>query len=254
MLGLFSKLVFLGSRQKQILCRGIPVFTWHKVGPVPPNSRDLYLYVSSEEFDRQLAELKAAGYSSSFPESIWSPKADEKPVVLAFDDAFANVLEHGLPVLARHSFRAIQFAVAGSLGLRNDWDIAKGDVGEPLMDEQQLREWLAAGHGLGSHSLPHKNLRHGTEPELRAEVFDSKKKLEDTFGIAVEHFCYPYGSYNPAVRDMEAEAGYRTACTVEFGVNDQATPRHEIKRIIPLSSWALAGKALHRLRRKVTRR
>ena len=49
----------------------------------------------------------------------------------------------------------------------------------------------------------------------RAEIFDSKRALEDRFGIPIRHFCYPYGDYNRAVRDLVEEAGYATACTVQ---------------------------------------
>src|SRR3954468_6770196 len=134
MLGTFSKLVFLGAAQKRVLDQGVPVFTWHKLGPVPSNSRDPYLYQSAREFDAQLGALRAAGYHSGSLDDIYGTAQLEKIAVLTFDDAFANVLAHGLPALAKHKFQAIQFAVAGRIGQLNDWDISKGDAGERLMD------------------------------------------------------------------------------------------------------------------------
>jgi peptidoglycan/xylan/chitin deacetylase (PgdA/CDA1 family) len=67
--------------------------------------------------------------------------------------------------------------------------------------------------------------------DAREEIFASKKKLEDLFGIAVEDFCYPYGDWNESVRDLVVEAGYRTACTTEFGLNTPATPPLALRRI-----------------------
>jgi hypothetical protein len=49
--------------------------------------------------------------------------------------------------------------------------------------------------------------------------------------VAVEHFCYPYGDWNPQVRDLVCEIGYRAACTTDFGVNSAGVSRFELKRI-----------------------
>ena len=100
------------------------------------------------------------------------------------------------------------------------------------MDEAQIREWLAAGHEIGSHTLTHPFLTRISPQRAREEISASKKKLEDRFGRPVRHFCYPYGDWNPAVRDLVMAAGYETACTTEFGVNTGATPPFELKRIL----------------------
>ena len=52
----------------------------------------------------------------------------------------------------------------------------------------------------------------------REEIAASKKALEDRFGFAVKHFCYPYGEVSPAVRDTVAEAGFETAVTTVPGI------------------------------------
>jgi peptidoglycan/xylan/chitin deacetylase (PgdA/CDA1 family) len=182
------------------------------------------------------------------------PTAQTQPIlktVITFDDACCNAFENSLAPLARHGFHAIQFVVADFLGRNNEWDIAKGDSPEKLMDEQQVRDWLAGSHEIGSHSSTHPNLRHITLAQAREEISSSKKSLEDRFGVAVQHFCYPYGSWNESVRDLVVEAGYRTACTMTFGVNTVSAPPFELRRIIPLSSLELLRKCEHRLRKKM---
>jgi peptidoglycan/xylan/chitin deacetylase (PgdA/CDA1 family) len=99
------------------------------------------------------------------------------------------------------------------------------------MDAAQVRDWLGAGHAIGSHSLTHARLTRLTLRDAREEIFASKKKLEDDFGVAVEHFCYPYGDWTEPVRELVMEAGYRTACTTQFGVNTPATPPLTLHRI-----------------------
>jgi peptidoglycan/xylan/chitin deacetylase (PgdA/CDA1 family) len=235
------------------MSRGAPVLTYHKIAAAPARSRDPFLYVAPAIFDQQLRALRQAGYSSGSLDDLLPIKVSQK-VVLTFDDGFGNVVEHGLSILAKNQFHAIQFLVAGALGAQNSWDISKGDTPERLMDKGQVKQWLAAGHQIGSHSMSHRNLKKLSEADLREEIFASKKLLEDQFGVEVRHFCYPFGGYNDRVRDLVEKAGYRTASTVVFGVNDADTSPFELKRIIPLSNREMLRKIRHRAMAKVSRR
>ena len=213
-----------------LFATGNPVLTYHQLGPAPRGVRLKGLFVNARLFDRQLAELRAAGFSSG---SLGECAGRLRPgrVVLTFDDGFASVLRHGLEPLARHRFHAVQFLVADLLGKSNAWDQVHGEVSSPLMDVAQIREWLAAGHEIGSHTLTHPQLTRLSPAAAREEIAASKKKLEDVFGRAIEHFCYPYGDWNPAVRDLVIAAGYRTACTTDHGVNTAAVLPFELRRI-----------------------
>jgi len=252
MLGWFSARIFLSSAEQRLCEHSVPILSYHKIAPPPPATRDPFLYHRPNRFDEQLAALCQRGYASATLAEALHPRDNAgRKVIITFDDGCANVLEHGLGPLARHQFQATQFLVSSFLGRTNEWDVAKGDVPERLMDEAQVREWLTAGHEIGSHSATHRNLRHLSPAEAREEIFASKKSLEDRFGLKVRHFCYPYGSWNPAVRDLVAEAGYQTACTMRFGVNLAGASPFELRRITPLSSLETLAKIRHRLGRKL---
>lgn len=203
-----------------LFATGVPILTYHKLGPRPPGVRLKGLYVSAALFDRQLAELRAAGFTScSLTDAAGATENRGLRLVVTFDDGFRNVFQYGLEPLARHHFQAVQFLVSDRLGQSNDWDEGAGEAAEGLMDEAQVREWLAAGHQIGSHTRTHPHLPELAPDRAREEITASKKSLEDRFGVAIEHFCYPYGDWNESVRRAVAQAGYRTACTVEPGVN-----------------------------------
>jgi peptidoglycan/xylan/chitin deacetylase (PgdA/CDA1 family) len=211
---------------------GVPVLTYHKVGPRPPRVRLKGLYLNPRLFAAQLAGLRAAGFRSVSPGEVTAAADNQaRRLALTFDDGCLNVLTHALAPLADHGFHAIQFLVADRLGQTNDWEQREGEAPELLMSAAEVRDWLAAGHQIGSHTLTHPHLTRLAPARAREEIAASRRKLEDTFGVAVEHFCYPYGDWNLWVRDLVAEAGYRTACTVEFGVNTAATPPLELRRI-----------------------
>src|SRR5262249_30852438 len=154
-------------------------------------------------FARQLRELRRAGFSSVSLDDAASPGGHSPlRIAITFDDGFRNVLEHGLPALEATGFRAVQFLVAGRLGGTNAWEAAEGERGERVMEAGEVREWLAAGHEIGSHTMSHAWLTRLPPDEAREEIVTSKKSLEDTFGRSVEHFCYPYGDWSPKVRDL----------------------------------------------------
>jgi peptidoglycan/xylan/chitin deacetylase (PgdA/CDA1 family) len=210
---------------------GVPVLMYHKLGPRPGGVRLKGLYVSERLFARQVGELRDAGFRTPPVSEVFPVREKrEREVVITFDDGFANVLRHGLAPLETAGFRAIQFLVADRLGRTNDWDAPQGEVMEPLMDVAQVRDWLAAGHDIGSHTCTHPFLTRLSPGEAREEIEASRKKLEDTFGRAIEHFCYPYGDWNDAVRDRVMAAGYKTAFTTEEGVNAAGGSVYGLKR------------------------
>jgi peptidoglycan/xylan/chitin deacetylase (PgdA/CDA1 family) len=214
---------------RELLALGNPILTYHKLGPRPARVRLKGLYVSTALFGRQLAELRAAGFTSGLLSHCAGP-LKLRQIVITFDDGYVNVLQHGVKPLAAHGFKAIQFLPVNLLGKSNEWDVAAGEAPEPIMDASQIREWLAAGHYIGSHTLDHPRLTQLSIAGAREQVASSSKKLEDLFGVVIEHFCYPYGDWNRAVRDLVVEAGYQTACTTDSGVNGPADSPFELKR------------------------
>jgi len=205
---------------------------YHKIAPRPRRVRLKGLYVAPATFRRQLAELRENGFASCSPEEARQEGASVPRMALTFDDGFRSVFQNAVEPLAEGGWRAMQFLVSNCIGKLNEWDLRDGEAPELLMDAAEVRDWIGAGHAIGSHSLTHARLTRLTLRDAREEIFASKKKLEDTFGVAVEHFCYPYGDWSEPVRDLVIEAGYRTACTTQFGVNTPATPAFALCRII----------------------
>jgi peptidoglycan/xylan/chitin deacetylase (PgdA/CDA1 family) len=216
---------------RSLFSTGVPILMYHKIAPRPPRVRLKGLYVTPANFVRQMAELSEGGFVACSPAEACAKSRSALRVALTFDDGFRNVFQNAIEPLARHGLRALQFLVVQFIGKLNEWDLREGEAPEMLMDAAQVRDWLGAGHAIGSHSLTHARLTRLTLRDAREEIFASKKKLEDTFGVAVEHFCYPYGDWSEAVRDLVIEAGYRSACTTEFGVNTPATPPYALRRI-----------------------
>ncbi len=216
---------------RELFATGHALLTYHHVGPRPRGVRLKGLYVTSKLFAEQMAELKAEGFETDAFGTVSSNPVRPNRVFLTFDDGFADVFENALPVLQQHGFRSIQFLVADLLGKTSEWQASSGEVPGLLMDKAQVKDWLNSGQEIGSHTLTHPRLTQVSPSQAREEISGSKKKLEDTFAVAVEHFCYPYGDWNPAVREIVAEVGYKSACITKFGVNTTEADPFALKRI-----------------------
>lgn len=213
------------------------------------------MYVSPALFAEQMAGLARAGYCTT---TLDAPRPElgnpHRKFVLTFDDGYANVLTHAAPVLRAHGFTAIQFLVSGEIGGSNSWDQREGgEVREPLMNDEQVRAWLALGHEIGSHSVSHPRLTRLSRDAQRDELRASKQQLEDRFGVAVRHFCYPYGDFDAALANLVREAGYDTACSQIGGVNHASTDRFSIRRLEGRYPKRSPRAVLQRLWRRVRR-
>lgn len=216
---------------RRLFSSGLPVLCYHKIGTKPPGAKVKGGYMSAALFTRQMMQLREEGYTSVSPRGPAGTGSTPREIVLTFDDGSLSVLENAVGPMADAGYRAINYLVSDLLGSVNQWDVAWGEVPDRLMDDAQIREWMAAGHEIGAHTRTHPRLSRLPPAQAREEIAGSKKSLEDRFGVSVRHFCYPYGDHSPTVRSMVEEAGFETAVTVEPGVWRPATDRFLIPRI-----------------------
>lgn len=193
----------------------VPVLAYHKVDARFELGGT---WVTPGQFARQMEWLKAEGYETvtltQAAEMLVGAKATTKKIVcLTFDDAYQGLNQYALPILKDHGFTATVFAISGYVGGENRWDINWGGRRFRHLDWGQMREMQEAGIEIGSHGANHCDLRFLNDEDLRRELFDSKKSLEDKLGREVASFCYPFGRYDPRVRQAVIDAGYRCACS-----------------------------------------
>ena len=209
--------------------QGLPSLCYHKIEKAPRGARIKGLYLSADLFAHQIYELKNAGFHFALP-GLPANSGTHRQISITFDDGFVSNWESAMPLMKAHGCRAINFLVVDRLGKSSDWESAEGGEARPLMVDSQVREWLAEGNWIGAHTCTHPRLSQIPLSEAKEEIVGSKKKLEDRFGISIEHFAYPYGDYNDSVRDVVREAGFKTASTMHRGVNTPDTSTWELRR------------------------
>jgi len=214
---------------RELFASGFPILTYHKFGSAPRRARLRGMYLPVDLLREQLEELDQAGYQSTRVRKV--SEGVPKRLALTIDDGFRSVHELALPVLSQYGFKATLYLVVDRLEERNEWEIAEGEIGLPLMTRAEVREWISAGHWIGSHTLTHPWLTRIPPARAREEIAASRRKLEDLFGVNVRDFCYPYGDWNPAIHDLVGEAGFETAVTTDFGVNPPAGDPLALRRV-----------------------
>lgn len=212
---------------------GLPVLLYHHVGPPRPGTYP-ELTVTPAQFERQIRWLARHGYVGVRP-SDWlawrrgAARLPERPVLLTFDDAYADLTEFALPVLERHGFGAAVFAVTGLFGGTNAWDEALGCGTHRLMTATEVREWAARGIEFGAHGRTHADLTTLGPGELDAEIGGSAQDLARQLGAPPVAFAYPWGYYDQQVRDR-IRAHFELAFTCDEGMNDLRSDSHLMRR------------------------
>jgi GT2 family glycosyltransferase/peptidoglycan/xylan/chitin deacetylase (PgdA/CDA1 family) len=199
----------------------LPVLLYHHVGPPQPGTPPS-LTVSPQRFEQHVRWLSRRGYQGILPTDWvrWRQEGaglPEKPVLLSFDDGYADLAEYAFPVLRRYGFGAAVYIVTGQIGGTNAWDQSTGSEARRLMSAEQIRHWARQGIEFGAHSRTHADLTTLSGRELADEVVGSKKDLESILGSPVVSFAYPFGFHNP-----EAVHSVRANFDLAFGVDSES--------------------------------
>ncbi len=193
----------------------VPILLYHKIADPPPGARVPGQYVSPGLFRKHLAYLASEGYHSVSLLALADRgrSLPARPLVITFDDGYRCLHQHALPALREHGFTATVFLVVDGIGSVNTWEIAAGDVEEPMLGLADIREMQSDGIEFGSHTLAHPHLTALSAEQAEREIGQSRLRLEDLLAAPCRSFAYPYGDWNSEVRSLVGDAGYLVACT-----------------------------------------
>lgn len=198
----------------------LAILNYHHVATVPSGTRLHELYVSPEEFARQLWWLRRLGFVGvSLGEGMRLLQAggSRRHVAITFDDAYLDNVITAVPILQEYRFGATLFVVSERIGSYNSWDAEQLSDGVPLMTVAQLEAWADAGFEIGSHTCTHQNLTTLSREAALTELLNSRESLQALTGQPVPALAYPYGAYNADTLKLVAKAGYRAAVTTRRG-------------------------------------
>ena len=197
----------------------IPVLMYHLIGHT--NSQ---FNRTPDEFRQDLAELKADDYYPINVRDLASGNIDvpagKSPVIITFDDSSEGqyrVLPGGS--LDPNSAVAVmnEAAAAGGWARRASFfpliDVTPPNhdiFGQPDLQQGKLRNLVAWGYEVGSHTVTHLNLKKASFQEATKQLAESKATLEDMIGggYQVTSLALPFGEY-PANDTLLAGGTYQ---------------------------------------------
>jgi len=155
----------------------------------------------------------------------------ERPVVLTFDDGFADFYTNALPVLQQCGSTATLYIATGFIGSTSRWLAREGEATRPMLTWDQVNEISTCGIECGGHSHWHHQLDALPLAEARDEIVRCKALLEDHLGQKVSSFAYPHGYHSAAIKRLVREAGYTSACAVGYAMSSTTTDPFALARL-----------------------
>ena len=146
-------------------------------------------------------------------------RADERTLVITFDDAYRGLRDHAFPVLRDVGFAATCFVITDFAGRLNRWDVAYGGRRFAHLSWRDIERWGASGIAFESHTATHPRLSWVDSRQLDDELARSRRDLRAALGSQPSAIAYPFG----AVDDRVAAAAFNAGYEVGFGIGGRWT-------------------------------
>lgn len=206
----------------------VPILMYHYIS-APPADADIYrvdLSVPPDLFRQHLAYLAAEGYQTITLHDLYAAlntgaPLPAKPVILTFDDGYADNYTAAFPLLREFGFNGTFFVMT-----------AGPDLDYPdYMTWDQIEEMSAAGMQMESHTRDHPDLRGRDADFLVYQLLGAQESLTAHTGQPARMFAYPAGEYDEAVLAMLRSLGVEHAVTTAYGALHTTDGALELARV-----------------------
>jgi peptidoglycan/xylan/chitin deacetylase (PgdA/CDA1 family) len=216
----------------------VPILYYHyiRINPNPSDRVGFSLSTPPAMFRSQMQYLANHGFHViSLHDAVVAIRnhsgLPSRPVVLTFDDGYADFFTTAVPILQSHGFTATSFVITGRMG----WG--------GFMTPSQVVAADGMGFTIGAHTVDHVALAPQAPARATWEMNQSKLTLEGLLGHPVLDFAYPYGSFNQYDMAQAKSLGFETAASTLYGTVHSAGQLFELSRMrigggLPLTYFA----------------
>lgn len=206
----------------------VPILMYHYISS-PPEGADAYrreLSTPPDDFRAQMEYLFYQGFTAITLDDLDRALLDgtalpTKPIVLTFDDGYADHHAHALPILREFGFTGTFFIIT-----------ARADAADPNhLSWPQIADMAAAGMRMESHTKEHPDLRGRSYDFLVYQILGSIESLSAYTGRQPTAFAYPVGYYDDVVLSVLEGTSVRRAVTTQTGMLHTTDNRLEVTRV-----------------------
>ena len=192
-------------------------------------------------FAKQLDWLTRHGFSFITPGQLAAfiqsdAPLPRRPVLLTFDDGYADLIGLAQDVLRPRGVKALAFVVTASKSGTNDWDQGYGAKAITLLSAEERVALASMGVEIGSHSRTHREMPLLNEAERTEEAANSADDLAASGLPRPRFFAYPFGFSDEGSKDAVRKAGYLAAFGCRADWVRRGSDLFELPRVIVLAS------------------
>ena len=171
----------------------VPVFMYHAVTDAVWGAAELFS--SPSQVDEQINYLLENGFDLIWFSDLEHIEDYDKPLILTFDDGYADNYTELFPILQKYNVKATFFIITNFL---------TGD--DHNMSVEQVQELAASGLvDIQSHSYSHPELNRLAGKDQEFQLAQSKLDLVRITGKEPFVFYYPRGKENQTTRELVEE-------------------------------------------------
>jgi peptidoglycan/xylan/chitin deacetylase (PgdA/CDA1 family) len=212
----------------------VPILMYHDILP----EKEVFFDVTPEEFEAHLQMIRDNGLTPISMDQLVNHlqtgvPLPERPILLSFDDGYLGHYTYVLPLLREYGYPGFFSIYTYKVGR---------DYGRPGLTWDQVKEMAADPLvTIAAHSVNHPaDLRELSDQEVRQEVEDSKRELEEQLGIPIRYFTYPEGKYDERVAEIVKDAGFLAAVTMDDAENLMAGQSENLLAIARIGQSQIA--------------
>ena len=185
----------------------VPSLMFHYVSWLPATDPNMDLRkdltVSPTDFEAMLKYLRDNGYQTITAKDLWwsldqTAPLPAKPVMLTFDDGYADAYSIVMPLLKAYGMTGVFFVTVNL-------------VDRPgYISRAEVRALADAGMDVESHAMDHVSMTKPLDDQIY-QVCRAREFLNAWTGTDVRHFAYPSGDYNDVSGTALQRCGYLSA-------------------------------------------
>jgi peptidoglycan/xylan/chitin deacetylase (PgdA/CDA1 family) len=149
-------------------------------------------------------------------------KSSKIKILITFDDGYKNNYQNAFPILEEYNLPFSIFMVSNFMTNLNELYLNKEEL--IFLSKSGICE-------IGCHGVTHRPLAKLSKKEIFTEIYDSKKRLEDEIGKAINIISYPHGSVDESVLITVKKMNFNLGFSSKMGLNKVTHNNLCLKRI-----------------------
>jgi peptidoglycan/xylan/chitin deacetylase (PgdA/CDA1 family) len=206
----------------------VPILMYHHIADPPPGADAIRIDLSVNPgiFTKQLRYLKSQGYNTITLNDLalhltMGKELPPKPIILTFDDGYADAYTHAFPILQRFGYVGTFFLISAPID----------DDDPEFLSWPEVEEMHAAGMKFEPHSYNHPDMRNRGFDFVVFQILAPKEAIEARTAETCRFFAYPSGRYDQFVIDVLRSAHFWGGVLTEQGATHTTDDLFTLRRV-----------------------